>query len=62
MITIYCLEAIFDNLYFNFDPYLHQIITIVLSIILMHYEYYSVEQVIEVKEKAIKLITQIYTK
>lgn len=60
MIVIRTLQGILDSPYFNLDPYLHQIVTIVLSIILSYNDKFIFDVVIAIKEQAIKVMQVIF--
>jgi hypothetical protein len=60
MITLHYLDSILKNPYFYLETYLHQFITVSLSLILMEYTGDQIETSIAVKDFAIKIMKQIY--
>jgi hypothetical protein len=62
MIILAHLKAILKNPYFYLEPYLHQIITLILSIILMENTTHTIDLMIHIKDYAIQLLKILYQK
>lgn len=56
------IKAILLNPYFYLEPYIHQIITLVLSVILMENNNSVVDLMIQIKDFAIQLLKLIFIK
>ena len=62
MIVLSCVKAILKNSFFYLEPYVHQIINMILSFILMEVDTQNIELVIKVKDFAVKLMNKVYKK
>jgi hypothetical protein len=62
MVILHYVEAILKNSYFYLEPYLHQLVTLTLSLILMETSNNLIDQSINVKDYAIKILKLLYDK
>jgi len=62
MISLSYIDAILKNPYFYIEPYLHQIITLILSIILIEVNCNQIDLIINVKDFAISILKKIFIK
>jgi len=62
MISLTYINAILKNPYVYLEPYLHQIITFILSIILVEVNSPMIELMIKVKDYSVEILRVIYEK
>jgi len=62
MICLSYIDAILKNPYFYIEPYLHQIVTLILSIILIEVNSNYIDLIIRVKDFAIHILKKILVK
>jgi hypothetical protein len=62
MLILTYLNSILKNPYFYLEPYIHQILTLILSLILLENNNYTIELVIHVKDYAVHLLKTLYLK
>lgn len=62
MIILHYIDAILKNPYFYLEPYLHQLVTLILSLILMENSNQFLDQIIRVKDFAIETLSRIHRK
>lgn len=61
-IIIKTLESILESSYFNLPPYLHQILTLIISITLLGIDNKLTEFIIKLKNESVKLLVLLYHK
>lgn len=62
MVILHYVDAILKNPYFYLEPYLHQLVTLLLSLILMENSGGLIELAINVKDYAIKIMNNLYVR
>ena len=62
MVTLTCLLSILNNPFFYLDPYIHQVVTLVLSAVLINNNYTYNDIFITIKHYAIKLLKMLFIK
>lgn len=62
MISLNYINAILKNPYFYIEPYLHQIVTLILSVILIEVTSSQYDLIINVKDYAIGILKEIFIK
>lgn len=62
MISLNYINAILKNPYAYLEPYLHQIITLILSIILIEINTQMLDLMIKVKDYAVEILKDIFDK
>lgn len=60
MISLSFINAILKNPYFYIEPYIHQIITLILSVILLEVNSSQIDLIINVKDFAIGILKKIF--
>ena len=60
MISLTYINAILKNPYVYLEPYLHQIITLILSIILLEINSPIIELIIKVKDYSVEILRMIF--
>jgi len=62
MVILHYADALLKNNFFYLEPYLHQLVTLILSLILMDTSDSEMELVLEVKDFAVSLMKLIFKK
>jgi len=62
MISLSYINAIIKNPYFYIEPYLHQIVTLIISVILIEVNSSQYDLIINVKDYAIGILKEIFIK
>jgi hypothetical protein len=62
MLTLTYIKAILQNPFFYIEPYVHQILSLILSLILMHYATTISDLMIHVKDCAVTLLKDLFAK
>jgi len=60
MISLSFINAILKNPYFYIEPYIHQILTLILSVILIEVNSSQIDLIINVKDFAIGILKKIF--
>ncbi len=62
ILILHYINAILQNVYFFIEPYLHQIVTLILSLILMENHIEALDLAIHVKDYAVRILKIIFTR
>lgn len=62
MISLSYINGILKNPYFYIEPYLHQIVTLIISVILIEVNSTQIDLIINVKNFAIGILKKIFVK